>query len=353
MKMFLSSLLRSRPAPPAGSPIAGTPLKPPPGFSRAEAQAWQALSGKAAALHESLRVASAMQLAPGLINRPNQNLLPPSKAFGTALRPLPAHRMPDTGNLLMLAPTRSEAQSWAAACLEQHVARVVDLRPAGSAGEPSCMDGGKTHQDHRGGLAARFRAINLRGFRSRKPAAAAEKTFGAHASKTLIGVTLSRGGRTLGASGQPSEGAEQLVEWLRVPIKRGEALSPALLKRLCGHLTTHKLESGQRQAIQTAADDRRAGATLEAALMLYAAHRAGQLLERTPEEAVQATCALISLQSGPTQLGTEDLMTLLAFVQDIKDVPLNPEGVRTALRPRGIEPQAPTSEALPPPPDWL
>lgn len=215
------------------------------------------------------------------------------------------------------------------------------------------MDGGKTHQDHRGGLAARFRAINLRGFRSRKPAAAAEKTFGAHASKTLIGVTLSRGGRTLGASGQPSEGAEQLVEWLRVPIKQGEALSPALLKRLCGHLTTHKLEPGQRQAIQTAADDRRAGATLEAALMLYAAHREGQLLERTPEEAVQATCARISLQSGPTQLGTEDLMTLLAFVQDIKDVPLNPEGVRTALRPRGIEPQAPTSEALPPPPDWL
>ena len=85
MKMFLSSLLRSSSAPPAGSPNASTPPKPPPGFSRAEAQAWQALSGKAASLHESLEVASAIRLAPGLVNRPNQNLLPPSQAFGAAL----------------------------------------------------------------------------------------------------------------------------------------------------------------------------------------------------------------------------------------------------------------------------
>jgi len=350
MKFSLSSLLRSKPATDADTTPTSAKFKAPSGLSRSETKAWRAQAAPAGKLFEQLETEGKSWLG--------KHMLPPGSMHGVEFRPLAAHALSGTGNVLMTAPNRAEAHGWAHACLKHNIARVIDLRPPGTAGEPSCMDGGKSFQNYRGGLTARFRAINLRGPRSKKPAAQPEKHLGPHASETLVGVSMSKQGVVLNGDGQPAPGAELRLTWLRVPLKSGEVPSASRLKTLCAHLTTHRLEPGQHQAIQTAAGDRRAGVVLEAALMLHRQHRSGELLRATPEQAVRDACTRIGVEIGPLQLRQQELMTLLAFVQDLHDVPLNREGVDKVLHRRAAPPppvvaQTPVTDDLPPPPEGL
>lgn len=295
-------------------------LQAPDGMSCAETRAWKARAGEAAHLLQQLDARTKDCNGVNSEHLHLKSLIPPGKPFGSAQRPIRAHLMPGTGNLLMDAPIRKEAHSWAASCIDHRIARVIDLRPPGADGEPSCMDSGKVYQSAPGGVAARFRGINLHGPRSKKPVAQAIKSVGGQVTNTWMEVTLTHLGRPYRPEGA-SEGGCQRLDWCRVPVKRGNTMSSAQLFALCEHVGSRRIEPGERQAIQCPAHDRHAGALVEAALLLRQWHRSGIDVTGDRSRAVLDACSQVREHGGPELFRQADLTSLLEYCDRLQVVP--------------------------------